>query len=161
MKDSRCIHKSGSQHRFHSHPVTSQQSIQSISPTTTKPHRPRPQTTINPHHQTPIPSNHIKLTKKKIQLNLRQKLSPQTTTSIHQSTPIPNPKSKMPATPKSYLPAFAAFLAFGISYTTIVATKEGATIDGARTRWQGQHASARRVLSGGMSMENMEKMGGK
>lgn len=67
----------------------------------------------------------------------------------------------MPATPKSYLPAFAAFLAFGISYTTIVATKEGATIDGARTRWQGQHASARRVLSGGMSMENMEKMGGK
>lgn len=64
----------------------------------------------------------------------------------------------MPVAPKSYLPAFAAFLAFGLSYTTIVATKEGAAVDGARTRWQGQHASARRVLSGGMSMEEVEKM---
>ena len=64
----------------------------------------------------------------------------------------------MPVAPKSYLPAFAAFLAFGLSYTTIVAAKEGAAVDGARTRWQGQHASARRVLSGGVSMEDMEKM---
>jgi hypothetical protein len=70
----------------------------------------------------------------------------------------------MPATPKSYLPAFAAFLALGITYTTVVASKEGATIDGARTRWQGQHASARRVLSGGIDeieMEKMTKMGTK
>jgi hypothetical protein len=64
----------------------------------------------------------------------------------------------MPATPKSYLPAFAAFMAIGVTYTTYVASKEGATIDGARTRWQGQHASARRVLSGGMSMEEFAKM---
>lgn len=67
----------------------------------------------------------------------------------------------MPVAPKSYLPAFAAFLAFGLSYTTIVASKEGAAVDGARTRWQGQHASARRALSGGMSMEEMETMGTK
>jgi hypothetical protein len=64
----------------------------------------------------------------------------------------------MPATPKSYLPAFTAFLAVGLTYTTIVASKEGAAIDGARSRWQGQHASARRVLSGGMSMEEFENM---
>lgn len=64
----------------------------------------------------------------------------------------------MPATPKSYLPTFAAFLAFGLTYTTIVASKEGATIDGARTRWQGQHASARRVLSGGMSEMELSEM---
>ncbi|EAT90636.1 hypothetical protein SNOG_02424 [Parastagonospora nodorum SN15] len=55
-------------------------------------------------------------------------------------------------------PAFAAFMAIGVTYTTYVASKEGATIDGARTRWQGQHASARRVLSGGMSMEEFAKM---
>jgi hypothetical protein len=67
----------------------------------------------------------------------------------------------MPVVPKSYLPAFAAFLAFGATYTTIVASKEGATIDGARTRWQNQHASARRVLSGGMTMEELEKMSAK
>jgi hypothetical protein len=62
----------------------------------------------------------------------------------------------MPAVPKSYLPSFAAFLAIGITYTTIVASKEGATIDGARTRWQHQHASARRALSGGVTMEDLE-----
>lgn len=67
----------------------------------------------------------------------------------------------MPATPKSYLPAFAAFLAFGLTYTTVVANREGAMIDGARSRWQGQHASARRVLSGGVSLEEMEAMGTK
>ncbi|KAF2028928.1 hypothetical protein EK21DRAFT_33481, partial [Setomelanomma holmii] len=55
----------------------------------------------------------------------------------------------MPAAPKSYLPAFAAFLAGAITYTTVVATKEGAAIDNARSRWQSQHASARRVLSHG------------
>jgi hypothetical protein len=89
----------------------------------------------------------------------------QTTTTIN-ATPNSQPittttQSKMPATPKSYLPAFAAFMAFGISYTTIVASKEGAAVDGARTRWQGQHASARRVLSGGMTMEELEVMTGK
>jgi hypothetical protein len=61
----------------------------------------------------------------------------------------------MPVAPKSYLPIFAAFMAFGVTYTTMVASREGAAIDGARTRWQGQHASARRVLSGGMTMEEM------
>jgi hypothetical protein len=63
----------------------------------------------------------------------------------------------MPAVPKSYLPAFAAFLAIGVTYTTVVASKEGATIDGARTRWQHQHASARRALSGGVTMEECER----
>lgn len=67
----------------------------------------------------------------------------------------------MPVAPRSYLPAFAAFLAFGISYTTIVASKEGAAMDGARARWQNQHASARRVLSGGMTMESLAGMEGK
>ncbi|EDU43279.1 hypothetical protein L13192_04266 [Pyrenophora tritici-repentis] len=56
----------------------------------------------------------------------------------------------MPATPKSFLPAFSAFLAIGVTYTTIVAAKEGATIDSARTRWQAQHAAARNALSGGV-----------
>jgi hypothetical protein len=83
----------------------------------------------------------------------------------------------MPAVAKSYLPSFAAFLgklphplilspshptntpplAFGITYTTVVAAKEGAAIDGARTRWQDQHARARNALSGGMSLADMEK----
>ena len=67
----------------------------------------------------------------------------------------------MPATPKSYLPAFAAFLAVGITYTIIAASNEGAAMDGARTRWQNQHASARRVLSGGMTMEDMAVIEGK
>jgi hypothetical protein len=67
----------------------------------------------------------------------------------------------MPVTPKSYLPAFAAFMALGVTYTAMVASKEGAAIDGARTRWQGQHASARRVLSGGMTMEQLAAMEGK
>lgn len=61
----------------------------------------------------------------------------------------------MPIAPKSYLPTFAAFMAFGITYTTVVASKEGAAMDGARTRWQNQHASARRALSGGMTLEEM------
>jgi hypothetical protein len=85
--------------------------------------------------------------------------------------------TKMPAVAKSYLPSFAAFLgklphplilspshptntptlAFGITYTTVVAAKEGAAIDGARTRWQDQHARARNALSGGMSLADMEK----
>ncbi|KAF2124845.1 hypothetical protein P153DRAFT_252979, partial [Dothidotthia symphoricarpi CBS 119687] len=56
----------------------------------------------------------------------------------------------MPAPPKSYLPSFAAFMAAGFTYTYIVASQEGAAVDGARTRWQQQHASARNVLSGGM-----------
>ncbi|KAF1942962.1 hypothetical protein EJ02DRAFT_453868 [Clathrospora elynae] len=62
----------------------------------------------------------------------------------------------MPAVSKSYLPAFAAFIAFGITYTTVVASKEGAAIDGARKRWQDQHASARNALSGGMSLADLE-----
>ncbi|EUC49471.1 hypothetical protein COCMIDRAFT_84454 [Bipolaris oryzae ATCC 44560] len=57
----------------------------------------------------------------------------------------------MPAAAKSYLPAFAAFMAFGLTYTTVVASKEGAAVDGARTRWQQQHARARYALSGGMA----------
>jgi hypothetical protein len=61
----------------------------------------------------------------------------------------------MPVAPKSYLPTFAAFMAFAVTYTTIVASQEGAAMDGARTRWQNQHASARRVLSGGMTLEEM------
>tara|TARA_R110002003_G_scaffold244_7_gene17470 strand:+ start:2891 stop:3106 length:216 start_codon:yes stop_codon:yes gene_type:complete len=61
----------------------------------------------------------------------------------------------MPATPKSYLPAFAAFMVGAITYTTVVATKEGAAIDNARSRWQHQHASARRVLSHGATLEDM------
>jgi hypothetical protein len=59
------------------------------------------------------------------------------------------PHETMPAVPKSYLPTFAAFLVGGITLTAMGASKEGATIDGARTRWQHQHASAQRVLSGG------------
>jgi hypothetical protein len=55
----------------------------------------------------------------------------------------------MPAVPKSYLPTFAAFLIGGITLTAFGAAREGANIDGARTRWQNQHASAQRVLSGG------------
>ncbi|KAI4944378.1 hypothetical protein J4E86_009436 [Alternaria arbusti] len=63
----------------------------------------------------------------------------------------------MPAVPRSYLPSLAAFLAFGITYTTIVAAKEGAAVDGARTRWQDQHARARNALSGGMTLADMER----
>ncbi|KAF9695438.1 hypothetical protein EKO04_006527 [Ascochyta lentis] len=62
----------------------------------------------------------------------------------------------MPAPPKSFLPAFTSFIArtavVASSYTFIVATKEGAAMDNARTRWQHQHASARNVLSGGVTM---------
>ena len=79
----------------------------------------------------------------------------------------------MPATPKSFLPAFTGFIGtsrknpplpppytpfananpavFAFSYTFIVASKEGAAMDNARTRWQHQHASARNVLSGGVT----------
>lgn len=76
----------------------------------------------------------------------------------------------MPATPKSFLPAFTGFVGtspllpplpipltnatppvFAFSYTFIVASKEGAAMDMARTRWQHQHASARNVLSGGVT----------
>ncbi|KAH8728060.1 hypothetical protein GQ44DRAFT_610136 [Phaeosphaeriaceae sp. PMI808] len=64
----------------------------------------------------------------------------------------------MPTIPKSYLPAFAAFLVVGVTYTTIVANKEGSAIDGARSRWQNQHASAKRVLSGGMTSEDTARM---
>ncbi|KAF1837393.1 hypothetical protein BDW02DRAFT_480311, partial [Decorospora gaudefroyi] len=56
----------------------------------------------------------------------------------------------MPAVSKSYLPAFAAFMALGVTYTAVVASKEGAAVDGARTRWQDQHARARNALSGGV-----------
>ncbi|KAJ4991851.1 hypothetical protein SVAN01_02701 [Stagonosporopsis vannaccii] len=58
----------------------------------------------------------------------------------------------MPAAPRSFLPAFTGFIVFAFSYTYIVASKEGAAMDMARTRWQNQHASARNVLSGGVSM---------
>ena len=40
---------------------------------------------------------------------------------------------------------------FAFSYTFVVASKEGAAMDMARTRWQHQHASARNVLSGGVT----------
>ncbi|KAF1927210.1 uncharacterized protein M421DRAFT_65716 [Didymella exigua CBS 183.55] len=64
----------------------------------------------------------------------------------------------MPATPKSFLPAFTGFIVFAFSYTFVVASREGATIDMARTRWQNQHASARNVLSGGVTaLEALEE----
>lgn len=59
----------------------------------------------------------------------------------------------MPIAAKSYLPTFLSFLAFGLTYTTIVAAKEGAAVDGARTRWQDQHARARHALSGGVTLQ--------
>lgn len=82
----------------------------------------------------------------------------------------------MPVVPKSYLPAFAGFLGmspypyhplnlhrtnrvytvFGLTYTTYVASKEGAAVDGARTRWQNQHARARTAMSGGMTLAEWE-----
>ncbi|OAL56267.1 hypothetical protein IQ07DRAFT_637734 [Pyrenochaeta sp. DS3sAY3a] len=62
----------------------------------------------------------------------------------------------MPVAPKSYLPAFAGFLVFGLTYTTYVASKEGAAVDGARTRWQNQHARARTAMSGGMTLAEWE-----
>ncbi|KAF2845650.1 hypothetical protein T440DRAFT_472440 [Plenodomus tracheiphilus IPT5] len=63
----------------------------------------------------------------------------------------------MPIAAKSYLPTFAGFMLFAISYTTIVASKEGAAIDGARNRWNQQHARARYALSGGMTtVEGLE-----
>ncbi|KAJ4410152.1 hypothetical protein N0V91_002161 [Didymella pomorum] len=65
----------------------------------------------------------------------------------------------MPATPKSFLPAFTGFIVFAFSYTFVVASKEGAAMDMARTRWQNQHASARNVLSGGVTA--MEALGDK
>jgi hypothetical protein len=69
----------------------------------------------------------------------------------HLCTPSnPPTQPNMPATPKSFFPAFAAFLLFGITYTTIVASNEGAAMDGARARWQRQH---RRMWSGGVDME--------
>ncbi|KAF2997945.1 hypothetical protein E8E13_005668 [Curvularia kusanoi] len=64
----------------------------------------------------------------------------------------------MPVAPKSFLPAFTGFVVFAFSYTFIVASKEGAAMDMARTRWQNQHASARNVLSGGVTaMEALEE----
>ncbi|KAH6644698.1 hypothetical protein C7974DRAFT_408359 [Boeremia exigua] len=64
----------------------------------------------------------------------------------------------MPATPKSFLPAFAGFMVCAFSYTYVVASKEGAAMDMARTRWQHQHASARNVLSGGVTaLEALEE----
>jgi hypothetical protein len=82
----------------------------------------------------------------------------------------------MPVPAKSYLPAFAGFLGtfsrhlnyqrfvtltsipvFAISYTTVVATKEGAAVDGARTRWQDQHTRARHAMSGGVTLADMER----
>jgi hypothetical protein len=47
---------------------------------------------------------------------------------------------------------------FAFSYTFVVASKEGAAMDMARTRWQNQHASARNVLSGGVTaLEALEE----
>jgi hypothetical protein len=59
-----------------------------------------------------------------------------------------------PFFPQSLLTRFPVA---GITYTTVVATKEGAAVDGARTRWQHQHASARHVLSGGMSLQDLSE----
>ncbi|KAJ4376765.1 hypothetical protein N0V86_006882 [Didymella sp. IMI 355093] len=61
----------------------------------------------------------------------------------------------MPAAPKSFLPAFTGFIVFAFSYTFVVASKEGAAMDSARTRWQHQHASARNVLSGGVTAQEL------
>jgi hypothetical protein len=57
------------------------------------------------------------------------------------------PSQKTLVTP----PTNANPLVFAFSYTFIVASKEGAAMDMARTRWQHQHASARNVLSGGVT----------
>ncbi|KAH9869933.1 hypothetical protein J1614_006854 [Plenodomus biglobosus] len=61
----------------------------------------------------------------------------------------------MPIQAKSYLPTFTAFMLLAISYTTVVATKEGAAIDGARNRWTQQHARARDALAGGRGVEDV------
>ncbi|KAF1844299.1 uncharacterized protein K460DRAFT_419227 [Cucurbitaria berberidis CBS 394.84] len=62
----------------------------------------------------------------------------------------------MPVAAKSYLPTFIGFMAFAVTYTTVVASKEGATIDGARTRWQNQHARAQLALSGGQTLGDLQ-----
>lgn len=62
----------------------------------------------------------------------------------------------MPVAAKSYLPTFVGFMVFAVTYTTVVASKEGAAVDGARTRWQEQHARARHALSGGVTLAELE-----
>ncbi|KAH7363670.1 hypothetical protein BKA66DRAFT_499037 [Pyrenochaeta sp. MPI-SDFR-AT-0127] len=62
----------------------------------------------------------------------------------------------MPVAAKSYLPTFVGFMVCAVTYTTIVASKEGAAVDGARTRWQDQHARARNALSGGATLAELE-----
>jgi hypothetical protein len=62
--------------------------------------------------------------------------------------PVPPPPHQ--STIETLIPAnFVS--AFAGTYTVVVAAKEGAAMDGARRRWQNQHASARNVLSGGVT----------
>jgi hypothetical protein len=63
---------------------------------------------------------------------------------LYPAPPPPRQSSLETLTPRAN-----SFPAFAGTYTVVVAAKEGAAMDGARTRWQNQHASARNVLSGG------------
>jgi hypothetical protein len=79
----------------------------------------------------------------------------------------------MPAITKSYLPALAGFIgepsplrsllalsnlaiAFSFTYTTVVARKEGAAVDGARTRWQQQKARGDHAMYGANLLEQVQ-----
>ncbi|KAF2735676.1 hypothetical protein EJ04DRAFT_434550 [Polyplosphaeria fusca] len=59
----------------------------------------------------------------------------------------------MPAVPKSYLPALAAFIALSFTYTAVNAQREGAHVDAARTRWYSQKERGLAALSHGATLE--------
>ncbi|KAF2642214.1 hypothetical protein P280DRAFT_296913 [Massarina eburnea CBS 473.64] len=59
----------------------------------------------------------------------------------------------MPATPKSFWPVLAGFIAVSFTYTAVSARNEGNTIDAARTRWQQQMKRGNQALSHGMTLE--------
>ncbi|KAF2749904.1 hypothetical protein M011DRAFT_484580 [Sporormia fimetaria CBS 119925] len=66
----------------------------------------------------------------------------------------------MPATPKSFLPALATFLALSFTYTAVVARNEGNAIDNAKRRWQQQKARGDAAMSayGQHMLEQQQKM---
>ncbi|KAF2794418.1 hypothetical protein K505DRAFT_219545, partial [Melanomma pulvis-pyrius CBS 109.77] len=53
----------------------------------------------------------------------------------------------MPVPAKSMLPALTTFLVLSLTYTTIVARKEGQNIDSARTRFQQQRLRGNQAMS--------------
>ncbi|KAF2715749.1 hypothetical protein K504DRAFT_497610 [Pleomassaria siparia CBS 279.74] len=53
----------------------------------------------------------------------------------------------MPVPAKSMLPPLGAFLAFSLTYTAIVAQKEGQHVDNARTRFQQQRERGNQAMS--------------